>query len=97
MMPRLFGGDVAARLRSDIQFRSVPILFLSGAVRRDRVAELNGVVAGFPLVAKPVTAESLISHIERQLVQPPAMFGPEAALPARMPASNFQPEHEQSP
>jgi CheY-like chemotaxis protein len=34
MMPGLFGGDVAERLRADPQFRFVPILFVSAAVRK---------------------------------------------------------------
>lgn len=72
MMPRLFGGDVAKRLRADPQFTGVPIVFLSAAVRKARVAEHNGVVAGFPLVAKPVTAEELISHMEGQFMTPAA-------------------------
>jgi CheY-like chemotaxis protein len=67
LMPRLFGGDVAERLRADERFSSVPILFVSGAIQKSRVAEHRGVVAGFPVVAKPVTIEALIEHIEEQL------------------------------
>jgi CheY-like chemotaxis protein len=70
MMPRMFGGDVAAMLRHDPRFRTVPILFLSAAVRKDWVTEHEGHVAGFPLLAKPVTTDELIWHIEHELACP---------------------------
>jgi DNA-binding response OmpR family regulator len=82
MMPRLFGGDVAERLRADAHFSSVPILFVSAAIPRGRVAEHQGVVAGFPLVAKPVTVEALIGHIEKQF-ETNRSFCCQNALPIR--------------
>ena len=48
MMPRIFGGDVAARFRADETLRQTPILFFTAAVGKRRVAEHDGVIDGFP-------------------------------------------------
>ena len=48
MMPRLFGGDVASQLRADPALKATPIVFLSAAVRKERVTEHDGVIHGFP-------------------------------------------------
>src|SRR4051794_34822407 len=42
MMPRVFGGDVAASLRADPNLKDVAIAFLTAAVPKHRVQEHEG-------------------------------------------------------
>jgi len=64
MMPRMFGGDIAARLRADTNLKATPIVFFTAAVSRTRVKELDGVISGFPFLAKPASVEEVIEQIE---------------------------------
>jgi CheY-like chemotaxis protein len=70
LMPRMFGGDVVGQFRSHPGLRSLPIIFLSGTVERERVAEHDGVISGHPFLAKPATFEEIRAFIEEHL--PPA-------------------------
>lgn len=67
VMPRLIGGDVAARLRADDSLRAIPIVFLSAAVGRKCVEDHNGVVGCFPFIAKPASVEEVIDRVEQVL------------------------------
>jgi len=67
MMPRLFGGDVAARIRADARLARTPIVFLSAAVGRERVREHEGVISGYPFLPKPVNIDEILCCIEQQL------------------------------
>lgn len=67
MMPRICGGDVAASIRSDAELQATPIVFLTAAVRKQRVAEHEGVISGFPIIGKPASLEEVIRCIEEQL------------------------------
>ena len=69
MMPRLFGGDVASQLRADPALKATPIVFLSAAVRKERVTEHDGVIHGFPFLAKPASLEDVVAFIERHLAK----------------------------
>ena len=67
MMPRMFGGDVANQLQGDSKLKSVPIVFLSAAVSRDRVEEHEGIINGFPFLPKPATLEDVVGCIEKHI------------------------------
>ena len=69
MMPRMFGGEIAARLRDDATLNATPIVFLTAAVSKTRVKEHDGVISGFPCLAKPASVEDVIDQIERRLGQ----------------------------
>ncbi|MEO8429342.1 MAG: response regulator [Verrucomicrobiota bacterium] len=69
MMPRIFGGDVAARFRADETLRHTPIVFFTAAVGKKRVAEHDGVIGGFPFLAKPADLQAVIECIEKQLTR----------------------------
>src|SRR5262245_66646062 len=60
IMPRMVGGDVVAQLRADTALRFVPIVFLSAAVTRQRVQEHDGLISGFPLIAKPASVAEVL-------------------------------------
>ena len=69
MMPRVFGGDIAARLRADANLKTTPIVFFTAAVSKTRVKEHDGVISGFPFLAKPASVEEVIEQIELGLVK----------------------------
>lgn len=69
LMPRIFGGDVALQIKSDTDVKSTPIVFLTAAVRKERVTEHDGVISGYPFLAKPVSIEEVIECIEKHLVK----------------------------
>jgi two-component system, OmpR family, alkaline phosphatase synthesis response regulator PhoP len=65
MMPRLFGGDVATRIRNDAELKSTPIVFLTAAVKKHRVEEHEGTISGYPFLAKPASTQEVIACIEQ--------------------------------
>src|SRR5439155_19827857 len=69
MSPGVFGGDIAARLRADANLKTTPIVFFTAAVSKTRVKEQDGVISGFPFLAKPASVEEVIEQIELGLVK----------------------------
>lgn len=69
MMPNSDGGDVAASLQADPLLRSVPIVFLTAAVKKDEIEAKGGMIGGFPYIAKPLNVQGVIEVIERTLDQ----------------------------
>src|SRR6267154_1082952 len=69
MMPRMSGGDIAARLRADANLKTTPIVFFTAAVSKTRVKEQDGVISGFPCLAKPESVEEIIEQIELGLLK----------------------------
>jgi two-component system OmpR family response regulator len=69
MMPGMDGGAVAARLQADAHLKSVPLVFLTAAVKKEEVGAHGGVIGGFPFIAKPVGVSGVIEVIEKNLAQ----------------------------
>ena len=65
IMPRMPGGNVAAQLTEDPDLKDTPIVFLTAAVRKDRVEENEGIICERPCLAKPATVEMVINTIEK--------------------------------
>ncbi|MEI7731208.1 MAG: response regulator [Verrucomicrobiota bacterium] len=65
IMPQMFGGDVATQFKADPELQHVPIVFLSASVKRQRVEEHEGVIGGYPFIAKPAPLETVIESIEK--------------------------------
>jgi CheY-like chemotaxis protein len=65
IMPQMFGGDVASQFQADPELKAVPIIFLSASVKKQRVEEHEGVIGGFPFIAKPASLETVIAGIEK--------------------------------
>jgi CheY-like chemotaxis protein len=65
VMPKLHGGDVAMKIRSEPRFHDTPILFLSGTVRKQNGAGAQ--IAGFEALAKPIALDDLLAAIDRNL------------------------------
>ena len=69
VMPKIDGGDVAAKIKSDPSFADVPIVFLTAIVSRRE--STHGEIGGFPFIAKPVSLDALIGSIEEHMEKAP--------------------------
>ena len=69
VMPRVFGGDVAAGLRADASLAATPIVFFTAAVSRTNLKKHDGIISGFPFLAKPSSVEEVIQQIEQRLAR----------------------------
>jgi two-component system OmpR family response regulator len=70
MMPGMDGGTLAGKIRANRNFKDVPIVFLTAAVRQEEVDARNGVIGGFPYIAKPLNIRGVIDIIEKNLPVP---------------------------
>ena len=69
IMPDGSGGDIAARLAKEPETRSVPVTFLTAAIKRNELGGAEGIVGGSTFIAKPVTLNDLTFHIPRRLAK----------------------------
>ena len=63
IMPDMSGGEVAYQIEADRDVKNTPIVFLTGAAKK----EDEGTIAGRAFIAKPVTVIEVIDCIERVL------------------------------
>ena len=47
--------------------KATPIVFLTAAVRKEEVNRSDGVIGGFPYIAKPLSVRGVIAEIDRHL------------------------------
>ena len=71
IMPRMPGGNVVAQLEADPGLKSVPIVFLTAAVQRSRLEEMDGIISDHPCLAKPSNMDEIIAMIEKQTATRP--------------------------
>jgi two-component system, OmpR family, response regulator len=64
VMPELDGGEVHTQFMADPVLKHIPIIFLTAIVRQKEVDEHAGMIGGSFYLAKPVSADGLISAIE---------------------------------
>lgn len=69
IMPDGSGGDIASRLAKEPETTAVPVSFLTAAIRRTELGGPEGVIGGSNFIAKPVTLNDLIFHIQRRLAE----------------------------
>jgi two-component system, OmpR family, response regulator len=67
MMPGMDGGTLAGKIRARPAFKNVPIVFLTAAVKQAEVDARDGVIGGFPYIAKPLNVKGVIEAIEKHL------------------------------
>lgn len=65
IMPAMPGGNVAALFEADPSLKDLPIVFLTAAVRRSRLEEMDGIISGRPCLAKPASLEEIVTMIEK--------------------------------
>jgi two-component system OmpR family response regulator len=70
MMPGMDGGTLAEKIRALKAFKHTPIVFLTAAVKQEELDARNGVIGGFPYIAKPLNIKGVLSIIEKQLATP---------------------------
>ncbi len=63
IMPGMDGGDVASEIQSDDKLKNTPIVFLTAVAKKKE----EGIIAGRPFIAKPVTVQEVIACIEKNL------------------------------
>lgn len=66
IMPYMPGGNVVALFEAEAEFQNLPIVFMTAAIQRSRVAENDGIISGKPCLAKPASLEEIIKMIEEQ-------------------------------
>ena len=69
MMPDIDGTAVAEKLKEDPDTSSIPILFLTAAVRSSELPN-NQKIGGHYILAKPFIAEELLRMLKRILLVP---------------------------
>ena len=67
VMPELDGGEVHTQFMADPILKRIPIIFLTAIVRQKEVDERKGMIGGSFYLAKPVSADGLISAIEEHI------------------------------
>lgn len=66
VMPKIDGGDVAAKIKTDPSLAGVPIVFLTAIVSKRESTDRE--IGGFPFIAKPVSLDALMECIEEHTV-----------------------------
>lgn len=66
VMPRVDGGDAAARIRKDPELCRIPIVFLTAIVSKKETVP-GGLIGGFPFLSKPVSLDALIACINENI------------------------------
>jgi CheY-like chemotaxis protein len=67
VMPELDGGEVYTQFMADPILKRIPIIFLTAIVRQKEVDENNGMIGGSFYIAKPVSADGLITAIDEHV------------------------------
>jgi CheY-like chemotaxis protein len=67
IMPRMPGGNVVAEFDADPVLKNIPIIFLTAAVQRSRLEEMDGIISGKPCLSKPASVDEIVAMIEKQL------------------------------
>ncbi len=67
IMPDKDGGEVAAELSDDPQFKHTPIVFLTAVVSKEEADAKNGIIGSYPFLAKPVSVETVRECIRKNL------------------------------
>ena len=68
VMPDMDGGEVASQIAEDPGLKNTPIVFLTATVDKSE----EGVIAGYPFLAKPTTGDQVIDCIQQHLGPIPA-------------------------
>ncbi len=69
MMPDMDGGEVAAAIETDPLLKSIPIVYLTAAITKQEVGTSGKFSGGRRVIAKPISADDLITAIEEALQQ----------------------------
>jgi CheY-like chemotaxis protein len=65
IMPDVDGGDVMAQLKGNTALKEIPVVFLTAIITDKEASLQEGIVAGRPFLAKPITTAKLIACINK--------------------------------
>jgi DNA-binding response OmpR family regulator len=69
MLPDMQGDDIAIKLAEDPATAGLPIIFLTGIIRKNE--EVKGLTSGrHRVLAKPITREELVNVVKETLKKP---------------------------
>ncbi len=66
IMPDIDGGALAAQIKDDKEVKHTPIVFLTAILPKKEVRLNDGFIAGNEFIAKPVSAEEVVSRIKKR-------------------------------
>lgn len=72
IMPGMDGGDVANHIKKDRELRGTPVIFLTAAVSPKEAGKKGLESGGDFFLAKPVSLDDLIQHINERIISEPA-------------------------
>ena len=67
IMPDVDGGEVMAQFMNNAATKNIPIVFLTAIITDREATQQEGIVAGRPFLAKPITTAKLITCINKYL------------------------------
>ena len=67
LLPDLDGASVAAALKQDEDLKDIPIVFLSGLLKRRDVKDRGREIGGYPFLAKPIKPAEVLRVVEEIL------------------------------
>ena len=65
IMPDCDGSQLAAEIQADPQLKGTPVIFLTAIVSRGETFSSGGTIGGNTFIAKPASADEVITHLER--------------------------------
>ncbi|MCX7927145.1 MAG: response regulator [Candidatus Omnitrophica bacterium] len=63
MMPGKSGPDIAQELKSDVETRNIPVVFLTAIVEEEEVNQKKNIIGGWLYLSKPVKLQELVRMI----------------------------------
>ena len=67
IMPDVDGGEVMGLLMNNAALKNIPVVFLTAIITDREATQQDGIVAGRPFLAKPITTAKLIACINKYL------------------------------
>lgn len=64
VLPDIDGSEVAERLLQDSETKNIPVAFLTALAKRDEVDRHSGKIGDRFFIAKPVSPQELVNHID---------------------------------
>jgi two-component system OmpR family response regulator len=103
VLPRLLGSDLARRFLATARLRQIPIIFTTAPLGPNRASNHLGNLCGFPVIAKPMDPNVLVTVIDHMLSRcnpqaagtvrkAPRLDSLDTAMPVAMPANMPHPQ-----
>ena len=67
VLPDAEGSFIAAQISGDESINHIPVVFLTALLNREELEAKGGAMAGYPLLAKPVSLEELKECIQKNI------------------------------